>query len=146
MPVLRGAPRPSHRENRAAHALMPPLRLMNWARGSESGFVGIKSGATHPRTLDVLAIISAAVGTGIASLIAFYNPREEYLRTARAISQLSQLQTEISFLIGSEKACEPSNENNSKLVVDWFGRLSAISTASENFGGTETKQEPEKKP
>jgi len=107
--------------------------------------VGIKSGARNPRLLDVLAIISAAVGTGIASLIAFYNPREEYIRTARAISQLSQLQNEVSFIIGSEKACDPSNETNAKLVVDWFGKFSAISTASENFGGTETKQEPAKK-
>jgi hypothetical protein len=29
-------PLPSRRENRAAHALMPPLRWMNWSRGSES--------------------------------------------------------------------------------------------------------------
>jgi hypothetical protein len=35
--VLRGAARPRHRENRAAQALMPPLRRMNWSRGSESG-------------------------------------------------------------------------------------------------------------
>jgi hypothetical protein len=38
IPAVQGAaPRPMRRENRAAHSLMPPLRLMNWSRGSESG-------------------------------------------------------------------------------------------------------------
>jgi hypothetical protein len=108
--------------------------------------VGVKSGAKHPRVLDILAIISAAIGTGIASLIAFYNPREEYIRTARAISQLSQLQAEISFLLGSEKACDAAEPNNAKQVSDWFGRFSNITTASENFGSTEAKEEPTTNP
>jgi hypothetical protein len=30
-----GSPRPRHRENRAAQALMPPLRRMNRSKGSE---------------------------------------------------------------------------------------------------------------
>jgi len=33
---LVGAPRPSHRVNRPAQALMPPFRLMNCSSGSES--------------------------------------------------------------------------------------------------------------
>jgi hypothetical protein len=102
--------------------------------------VVIKTGAAHPRLLDVLAIISAAVGTEIASLIAFYNPREEYIRTALAISQLSQLQTEISFALGNEKSCTISPDN-SKTLSDWYTRLSSISTTSENFGEIETKPE-----
>ena len=33
--------RPMHRENRAAQALMPPFRRMNWSKGSESGLYAV---------------------------------------------------------------------------------------------------------
>jgi len=34
---LVAAPRPSHRVKRAAQALIPPFRWMNWSKGSPSG-------------------------------------------------------------------------------------------------------------
>jgi hypothetical protein len=36
-PVPDRSPLPKYRENRAAHSLMPPLRLMNWSKASECG-------------------------------------------------------------------------------------------------------------
>src|SRR5580700_11186941 len=63
-----GASRPSRRENRAAHALMPPLRWMNWARRSESGLYAV---AYRRARLHLLLVrLSALAGSAVHRMTA----------------------------------------------------------------------------
>jgi hypothetical protein len=66
--VLAEVPRPDHRENRAAQALMPPLRLMNCTRGSESSLCA----AAYRRTRDHLLLVrlSALAGSAVHRMTA----------------------------------------------------------------------------
>jgi hypothetical protein len=105
--------------------------------------VGIKAHARSPRRIDIAAVVFAAVGTAIASMTAFYNPREEYVRIGRAMSQLSQLQIEMSFALpdmcGDEKKID-----NTKRIREWYGKFASITNASDSFGGQNPPPQPEK--
>jgi hypothetical protein len=108
--------------------------------------VGVKSGASNARRLDVLAIIFAAIGTGVSSITAFYNPKDEYLRNGRAIAQLSQLHTEVSFRLGSGDACLAPSDNQSKQTLsNWYGKLATISSTLESAWTPNQSQSVEKK-
>ena len=61
-------PRPTRRQNRAAHLLIPPFRLTNWSRGSESDLYA----AAYRRTRDHLLRVrlSALAGSAVHRMIA----------------------------------------------------------------------------
>jgi hypothetical protein len=60
-------PRPRHRD-RAAHALMPPLRWMNWSSGSDSGLYPDAYRITRDHLLRVR--LSAFIGSAVRRMIA----------------------------------------------------------------------------
>ena len=62
------APCPIHRENRGAHALMPPLRRTNRSSGSESGFYAAAQRITRDHLLRVR--LSALAGPAVRRMMA----------------------------------------------------------------------------
>jgi hypothetical protein len=65
---LVGLIRAAYRENRAAHSLMPPLRLMNLSRGSESGLYMPAYRITRDHLLRVR--LSALAGSAVQRMTA----------------------------------------------------------------------------
>jgi hypothetical protein len=86
--------------------------------------------------IGILAIISSALGTACSGIISFYSPNDTYVRSERALLQLRQLHTDLSFEVASAVAlCKPINSENpddlkTKSLKDLSTRLTEILTAS----------------
>jgi hypothetical protein len=96
--------------------------------------------------IGVLAIISSALGTACSGIISFYSPNDTYVRSERALLQLRQLHTDLSFEVASAVAlCKPINSENpddlkTKSLKDLSTRLTEILHTSGM--GTSSVQHP----
>jgi hypothetical protein len=86
--------------------------------------------------IGILAIITSALGTACSGIISFYSPNDTYVRSERALLQLRQLHTDLSFEVASAVAlCEPIKSESpddlrTKRLRDLSTRLTEILNAS----------------
>lgn len=100
--------------------------------------------------IGILAIISSALGTACSGIISFYSPSDTYMRSEKALLQLRQLHTDLSFEVASAVAlCKPLNSESpddlkTKSLKDLSTRLTEILNASgtssvQNLTGSTSK-------
>jgi hypothetical protein len=96
--------------------------------------------------IGILAIISSALGTACSGIISFYSPNDTYVRSERALLQLRQLHTDLSFEVANAVApCDPIKSDNpddlkTKNLKNLSTRLTEILYASGT--GTSSGQNP----
>jgi hypothetical protein len=96
--------------------------------------------------IGILAIISSALGTACSGIISLYSPNDAYVRSERALLQLHQLHTDLSFeAVSAAALCKPINSENpedlkTRSLKDLSTRLTEILNASGT--GTVSVQNP----
>lgn len=78
------------------------------------------------RTIRILAVVFPALGTAVASVAAFYGPREELLRASQSLATLQQVHTDIQMKVTREPC--PRDDLNASLRIakelnEWEDKL-----------------------
>jgi hypothetical protein len=98
------------------------------------------------RGLRFLAIFLPALGTAVAAINAFYNPRDDWNKAANALANLAQLHGQMSIGIWSVKCPDAQDEDSKKPLIakldEWTKRYNDIVTIAESNPGSNKQEQP----
>ena len=99
--------------------------------------------------LRFLAIFLPALGTAVAAINAFYNPRDDWNKAANTLANLAQLHGQMAVGIWSVE-CPSGDEKGRKPLVDkleeWTKRYNDINTIAESSPSSTKQDQPGQKP
>lgn len=99
--------------------------------------------------LRFLAIFLPALGTAVAAINAFYNPRDDWNKAANTLANLAQLHGQMAVGIWSIKC--PGEDENSRLPLalkldEWIKRYNDIVTIADSNPGSSKQEQPRPQP